>query len=85
MKEVMMAGLVCSACSHENPHRADHCEACGRVLDRSVAPIALWSGKFKVAGVFIMAIGVIGMTLGTWWGPPALLPGLAFYMMGRFF
>lgn len=80
-----MAGPVCPVCSHENLERASRCEACGNFLPGALAPIRMWSGKFKVAGVVIMTVGVIGIALGTWWGPSAILPGLAFYMMGRFF
>ena len=79
-----MALSVCSVCRHKNPSQFTRCEVCGGSLDKRL-PIALWSGKFKVVGVVVMAIGIVGMTIGTWWGPPAILPGLAFYMMGRFF
>jgi len=49
-----------------------------------VAPIRKISGKLTALGVVIIALGVIGTALGTWWGPAALLPGVAFYMMAKF-
>jgi hypothetical protein len=54
-------------------------------LPKLVAPIRKISGKFSAIGVIVIALGVIGTVLGTWWGPPAILPGVAFFMMSRFF
>jgi hypothetical protein len=80
-----MAQVSCKSCHQPNPSRASHCALCGEALPLPILPIRQWSGKFAVAGIVIIAIGVIGTVLGTWWGPPALLPGVAFYMMARFF
>ena len=80
-----MANVICTSCHHENQKGGVSCASCGAVLPKSVAPIRQLSGKFSAVGVVVIAIGVIGTVLGTWWGPPAILPGVAFYMKGRFF
>jgi hypothetical protein len=80
-----MASSTCPACRYENPAKSPHCTSCGAPLLDTMPPIQRWSGKFSAAGAVIIAIGVIGTVLGTWWGPPAILPGVAFYMMARFF
>jgi hypothetical protein len=80
-----MASSTCPACRYENPAKTPHCASCGAALLDSIPPIRRWSGKFSAVGAVIIAIGVIGTVLGTWWGPPTLLPGVAFYMMARFF
>ncbi|MEY4684777.1 MAG: hypothetical protein RLZ25_1236 [Pseudomonadota bacterium] len=80
-----MVNVICTSCHHENRKQAENCAACGAVLPKPVAPIRKLSGKFSAIGVVVIALGVIGTVLGTWWGPPTILPGVAFYMMGRFF
>lgn len=76
---------VCFACSHQNPAGVLRCEACKERRPGARSEISRWSGKFTLVGVIVIALGVIGTALGAWWGPPALLPGIAFYLMGRFF
>lgn len=80
-----MVNVICSNCRHENPKEATDCASCGAVLPKLVAPIRQWSGKFSAIGAVLIALGVIGTVLGTWWGPVTILPGVAFYIMGRFF
>ena len=80
-----MVNLICASCRHENPKDSRSCMSCGAALPKSGAPIRHWSGKFSAIGVVLIALGVIGTALGTWWGPPTILPGVAFYMMSRFF
>lgn len=84
-EEIEMVNVICSSCHHENEKVATNCASCGATLPNSVAPIRQLSGKFSAAGVVVIALGIIGTVLGTWWGPPAILPGVALYMMGRFF
>lgn len=80
-----MAQVTCISCHQPNPSKATRCALCGADLPVPVAPIRKISGKFAVVGVVVIAVGVIGTVLGTWWGPVAILPGVAFYMMARFF
>jgi hypothetical protein len=80
-----MSEWFCFACSHQNPGGVRRCEACQVPRPGARSEISRLSGKFTLVGVIVIALGVIGTALGTWWGPPALLPGIAFYLMGRFF
>lgn len=84
-EEMEMVNVICTSCHHENQNDATRCVSCGTALPKSVAPIRKISGKFSAIGVVVIALGVIGTVLGTWWGPPAILPGVAFFMMSRFF
>jgi hypothetical protein len=80
-----MALTHCPTCSYQNDSSQKSCAQCGHALDgANKAPIRTLSGKFRFLGVVIIAIAVIGTVLGTWWGPPGLLPGVAFYMMANF-
>lgn len=80
-----MALITCPSCSTLTSDSASTCDHCGKSLrPRGEAPITKLSGKFTVVGVVIIAIAVIGTALGTWWGPAALLPGVALYMMAKF-
>jgi hypothetical protein len=80
-----MVNVICTSCHHENQKDASSCASCGAALPKSVAPIQKISGKFSAIGVIVIALGVIGTVLGTLWGPPAILPGVALVMMSRFF
>ena len=84
-EEMDMGNVICTNCHQENQQGMVSCASCGTVLPKPLAPIRQLSGKFSAIGVVVIALGVIGTVLGTWWGPPAILPGVAFYMMGRFF
>ena len=81
-----MALSHCPSCSQSVSGTEDLCSHCGHDLsESSVAPIKKISGKFALIGVVLITLGVIGTALGTWWGPPTILPGLAFYLMAKFF
>lgn len=80
-----MALIICPSCSAQTSDSASACDHCGKpIRPQGEAPIKKLSGKFTAVGVVIIAIAVIGTALGTWWGPAALLPGVAFYMMAKF-
>ncbi|MFM8443100.1 MAG: hypothetical protein ACKN9W_07115 [Methylococcus sp.] len=80
-----MALVTCPACGAQTSDLSSHCPECNQALPPSVvAPIKKVSGKLTALGVVIIAVAVIGTALGTWWGPAALLPGIAFYMMSKF-
>jgi predicted RNA-binding Zn-ribbon protein involved in translation (DUF1610 family) len=80
-----MAFMTCQSCGAEMIERGDPCPHCGQsAASRQEAPIRKLSGQFRVVAVFILAIAVIGTLMGTWWGPPALLPGVAVWMMSKF-
>ena len=80
-----MALMTCPSCSAQTSGLDGLCSHCGHPVQPDlVPPIKKLSGKFAAIGIVIIAIAVIGTVLGTWWGPAALLPGVAFYMMARF-
>jgi len=80
-----MAMVTCPACGAQTSDLSSHCAECNQALPPSVAaPIKQISGKLTALGVVIIALAVIGTALGAWWGPAALLPGVAFYMMAKF-
>ena len=80
-----MALITCPSCAAQTSDTASTCAHCGQpVRPHGEAQIKSLSGKFSAIGVVIVAIAVIGTVLGTWWGPAALLPGIAFYMMAKF-
>ena len=80
-----MALVTCPACGAQTSDLSSHCPECNQALPSSVvAPIKKVSGKLTALGVVMIAVAVIGTALGTWGGPAALLPGIAFYMMSKF-
>ncbi|BBL77378.1 hypothetical protein [Methylomagnum ishizawai] len=52
--------------------------------NQSVAPIRTTGGKLQVAGVVILASGVVASVVGGWWGPALLFPGAVIFALGRF-
>jgi hypothetical protein len=81
-----MALDSCPSCNQTTSDSDGVCGNCGYDLGSTpVAPIKKISGKFALIGVVLIAAGVIGTAIGTWWGPPTILPGLAFYLMAKFF
>ncbi len=80
-----MALVTCPSCSAQTSDLASACGHCGQpVRPLGEAPIKKLSGKLTALGVVIIALAIIGTVFGTWWGPAALLPGVAFYMMAKF-
>jgi hypothetical protein len=80
-----MALVTCPSCAAQTSDMASVCGHCGKpIRPKGEAPIKQLSGKFTLVGVVIIAAAIIGTVLGTWWGPAALLPGIAFYMMAKF-
>ena len=80
-----MALIHCPTCSCQNDSTHKACAQCGQSLAGvGKAPIRSLRGKLRVLGVVIIAVGIMGTVLGTWWGPPGVLPGVAFYMMANF-
>ena len=85
LEESTMALVNCPSCSAQTSNMASVCSQCGKpITGESVAPIHRLSGKLSLLGALIVTIAVIGTVLGTWWGPAAFLPGIAFFMMSRF-
>ncbi len=81
-----MALRHCPSCDQSVSQTERQCGVCGYDLGPALdPPIKKISGKFAVIGIVLITIGVIGTALGTLWGPPAILPGVAFYMMAKFF
>lgn len=78
-----MALITCPSCAAQTSDTAGTCTHCGNPV-RAVAPIRQLSGKLALIGVVVIAVAVIGTALGTWWGPAALLPGIALSMMAKF-
>ena len=80
-----MALTTCPSCSNQTSDLSGTCSHCGHPIEtQGIAPIKTLSGKLSLLGAIILTIAIIGTVLGTWWGPAALLPGIAFYMMAKF-
>jgi hypothetical protein len=80
-----MAMMTCPSCGAQTSDLSVRCAQCNQPLPPSrEAPIKKLSGKLSLLGVVIIATAIIGTALGTWWGPAALLPGVAFFMMAKF-
>jgi len=80
-----MALITCPSCSAQTSNLSAVCNQCGQSITAvRTAPIKTLSGKLSLLGALILSIAIIGTVLGTWWGPAALLPGIAFYMMAKF-
>ncbi len=80
-----MALVTCPSCSTQTSDLASACSQCGEPIRTTrIVPIKTLSGKLSLLGAVILTIAIIGTALGTWWGPAALLPGVAFYMMAKF-
>lgn len=80
-----MALVTCPSCAAQTSDTASTCTHCGQpIRPHGEALIKGLSGKFSAVGVLIIAAGIIGTVLGAWWGPAALLPGIAFFMMAKF-
>lgn len=63
-----MASTKCPHCSAEILDQADTCSNCGQPA--KTTPIHTLSGKLQAIGIVIIAISVVAMTAGTWWGLP---------------
>lgn len=48
------------------------------------APIRKIGGKLQAAGVLFLAGGIIATTMGGWWGPALLFPGIILMILGLF-
>ena len=85
IEENPMALVTCPSCSAPTSDLASVCSQCGQPIEAArTAPIKTLSGKLSLIGALVLTIAIIGTVLGTWWGPAALLPGIAFYMMAKF-
>ena len=85
IEENPMALVTCPSCSAPTSDLASVCSQCGQPIEATrTAPIKTLSGKLSLIGALVLTIAIIGTVLGTWWGPAALLPGIAFYMMAKF-
>lgn len=76
-----MALMKCPACDSEIPDQANACPHCGRAL--RAAPIRSLSGKLQAIGTILVAVSILAMMAGTWWGAALLFPGAAFFIIGR--
>lgn len=76
-----MALTKCPDCGAEISDDAGTCPNCGG--HEITAPIRKLGGKLQAVGTVLLAVGVLAMVAGTWWGPALLFPGAAFFIVGR--
>ena len=76
-----MASTKCPHCDAEILDQAGTCSNCGRPV--KLTPIHTLSGRFQAIGIVLIAISVVAMTVGTWWGAALLFPGAALFVVGR--
>jgi len=77
-----MTFAKCPNCAFEIPDQAAVCPHCGR--SGKTAPIHHLSGKLKAIGTILVAVSILAMIAGTWWGAALLFPGAALFIIGRF-
>jgi hypothetical protein len=77
-----MAFVKCPNCASEIPDQAAVCPHCGR--SGKIAPIRSLGGKLQAIGTILIAVSILAMIAGTWWGAALLFPSAALFMIGRF-
>jgi len=82
-----MALVTCPECAAQIADQATACPICGKSIKSpraDLAPIHRVDGKLQAIGTVLLASGVIATVAGGWWGPALLFPGMAIFILGRF-
>ena len=78
-----MALIACPKCATPVHAQAEACPNCGAPIKFKLPPIRRLSGKFKAIGAILVAVSIIAMVNGAWWGAALLFPGVVIFFMGR--
>ena len=84
-----MPTISCPACIGQISNDAAACPHCGEPVAASRSlptqvPIQRTGGKILAIGTVLVASAIIATMAGAWWGPALLFPGVAVFILGKF-
>ncbi|QSA98871.1 zinc-ribbon domain-containing protein [Methylococcus sp. EFPC2] len=77
---------TCPKCTTQLDERAETCPHCGSSVQSAPnveqAPIRRLSGKLQAIGTIMVAVSIIAVVTGAWWGAALLFPSVIVFFMG---